>query len=86
MRRLGYSSSQLELVGDAVSRMQGVGNPHTAALIVPGDTVLDLGSGLGVDALIAAAAVGSGGKVVGLEISESEVAAAEALRLNQKVR
>ena len=36
--------------------MQGVGNPHTAAKIVSGDAVLDLGSGLGVDALIAAAA------------------------------
>lgn len=64
--------------------MQGVGNPHTAAKIVSGDAVLDLGSGLGVDALIAAAAAGDVGRVVGLEISEAEVAAAEALRLNQK--
>ena len=36
MKRLGYSPAQLELVGDAVSRMQGVGNPHTAAKICQG--------------------------------------------------
>ena len=59
---------------------------HPPSPLPPGDAVLDLGSGLGVDALIAAAAAGAGGSVVGLEISRSEVAAAEALRAAQKVR
>lgn len=65
--------------------MQGVGNPHTAAKIQTGDAVLDLGSGLGVDALIAANAAGDAGRVVGLEISRDEVAAAEELRASRKV-
>ena len=52
------------------------GNPFPAADIQEGEAVLDLGSGFGVDAILAASKVGDGGRVFGIDISEKEVYAA----------
>src|SRR3989337_3268845 len=43
----------------AVASFAGVGNPHLRSAIQPGETVLDLGSGAGLDAIIASWSVGS---------------------------
>ena len=66
----------------ANANFQGVGSPHAHAALQPGETVLDLGSGLGIDSFIAAAAVGSSGRVVGIDIAKKEVrhAAARAVK------
>ncbi len=50
----------------AVASFAGVGNPHLRADIQPGDTVLDLGSGAGLDAILAARA---GARVIGLDMN-----------------
>ena len=63
MQKLGYTREELDVAGDDVARMQGVQSPHAAAQIPPGDHVLDLGCGLGVDAIIAAAKAGPSGRV-----------------------
>ncbi len=53
----------------AVESFAGVGNPHLRADIQPGETVLDLGSGAGLDALLAAEKVGPGGRVIGVDLN-----------------
>jgi SAM-dependent methyltransferase len=73
MQKLGYTRDELRTAGDDVARMQGVQSPHPRARIQPGEHVLDLGCGLGVDALIAAAAAGPGGRVCGVDLAEKEV-------------
>jgi SAM-dependent methyltransferase len=55
-----------------------VASPHKLAALQPGERVVDLGSGLGIDSFIAAAAVGEAGRVVGVDIAEKEVRHAQA--------
>lgn len=74
--KLGYTTAQLAVIGPDVVKMQGTGNPHLHANISKGDVVVDLGSGFGIDAFLAGAAVGPGGRVIGIDMSEREVVAA----------
>jgi len=53
----------------AVESFAGVGNPHLRGNLQPGETVLDLGSGAGLDAIIAAWQVGPAGQVIGLDLN-----------------
>jgi cyclopropane fatty-acyl-phospholipid synthase-like methyltransferase len=62
----------------AVASFAGVGNPHERANIQPGETVLDLGSGAGLDAIIAASHVGAEGKVIGIDLNPSMCIKAQA--------
>ena len=55
---------------DAVRASLGCGNPTALAQIVPGETVLDLGSGGGIDVLLSARRVGPTGKVYGLDMTD----------------
>ncbi len=69
-RRL-YSTDELsEVPAAAVEWALGVGNPVRYALLHPGEAVLDIGSGGGIDTILAARRVGSGGKAIGLDILE----------------
>jgi SAM-dependent methyltransferase len=72
MYHLGYTEKQFEDAGPDVYNFQGVGNPHLHAKIQPGETVLDVGSGLGIDSMIACHATGPNGLVVGIDLSEQE--------------
>ena len=62
----------------AVSSFAGVGNPHLRADIQPGETVLDLGSGAGLDGIIAGWQVGPEGKVVGVDLNPAMCLKAQA--------
>jgi arsenite methyltransferase len=53
----------------AVASFAGVGNPHLRSELQPGETVLDLGSGAGLDGIIAAWKVGPSGRVIGLDLN-----------------
>lgn len=64
----------------AVSASCGCGNPIPAAHIREGEVVLDLGSGSGVDVLLAARSAGASGKVYGLDMTDEVVALAESAR------
>jgi SAM-dependent methyltransferase len=67
-RRL-YSEQELaEVPSGAVSWALGVGNPVRYALLRTGETVLDIGSGGGIDTILAAHRVGPNGKAIGLDV------------------
>ncbi|HUF76494.1 MAG TPA: methyltransferase domain-containing protein [Longimicrobiales bacterium] len=53
----------------AVASFAGVGNPHLRSDLQPGETVLDLGSGAGLDGIISAWRVGPEGRVIGLDLN-----------------
>lgn len=72
--RLAYPAEQVEALPDsAVESFAGVGNPFTWGEAAPGEIVLDLGSGAGFDALLAAAMVGPTGHVMGIDMTPSMV-------------
>lgn len=53
----------------AVASFAGVGNPHLRSRLQPGETVLDLGSGAGLDSIVAAWQVGPAGRVIGVDLN-----------------
>ena len=78
--RLGYDPSALDRIpAAAIESFAGVGHFLDLAAIQPGETVLDLGSGSGMDSLLAALATGPGGKVLGLDMTAAQRDKAERL-------
>ncbi len=74
-----YSSEQFEgLPQDLVANSFGCGNPTALAELHPGEVVLDLGSGAGLDVLLSAKRVGPTGKVYGLDMTDEMLAEARA--------
>src|SRR5436309_12881295 len=77
-----YSDAEAgSLPADAVAASLGCGNPTALLALEPGQTVLDLGSGGGIDVLLSARRVGPTGKVYGLDMTDEMLALA---RENQK--
>jgi arsenite methyltransferase len=75
----GYEGAWLDRApAGAVASFAGVGNPHLRSRLQPGETVLDLGSGAGLDSIIAGWQVGPQGKVVGVDLNPQMCAKAEA--------
>jgi arsenite methyltransferase len=72
------SDETATLPHDAVTASLGCGNPTALAEIAPGETVLDLGSGGGIDVLLSARRVGPTGKVYGLDMTDEMLALARA--------
>ena len=73
-----YSSGQQGEVPElALKASLGCGNPTALAELKPGETVLDLGSGGGIDVLLSARRVGPGGKAYGLDMTDEMLAVAE---------
>lgn len=79
--RLGYPADLLDRVpASAVESFAGVGYYLDLAAPVPGERVLDLGSGSGTDSFAIAALVGDGGLVTGVDMTEEQLAKANELR------
>jgi SAM-dependent methyltransferase len=75
----GYAPEWLDRApAGAVSSFAGVGNPHERSHLQPGETVLDLGSGAGLDAIIASWRVGPAGRVVGVDMNPTMCLKAQA--------
>jgi SAM-dependent methyltransferase len=66
---------------EALLASLGCGNPTALATLKPGETVLDLGSGGGIDVLLSARRVGPSGRVFGLDMTDEMLALAEENRL-----
>ena len=73
---LGYSAEQTSAIPEGANLGLGCGNPLAMASLKAGQTVLDLGSGAGFDAFLAAQAVGQNGKVIGVDMTPEMIAKA----------
>jgi len=75
-REVGYRDDDLAAIPAGADLGLGCGNPVALADLRPGETVLDLGSGAGMDAFLAASKVGPGGRVIGVDMTPAMLARA----------
>ncbi len=68
-KKVGYSDSEINTVPEGANLGFGCGNPVALASLKEGDVVLDLGSGAGFDAFLAAQRVGKKGRVIGVDMT-----------------
>jgi SAM-dependent methyltransferase len=68
-RKIGYSEKELNSVPEGAIQGLGCGNPVAIASLKDGESVLDLGSGPGLDCFLAAEKVGKNGKVIGIDMT-----------------
>jgi SAM-dependent methyltransferase len=80
--RLGYEPADLDRIpAEAIDSFAGVGYYFHLADLKEGETVVDLGSGSGMDSFIATLKVGARGKVFGIDMTDEQRAKAEQLRV-----
>jgi len=73
-KKLGYNPAEVDALPTSVTEsFCGVGNPFLMGKPQPSQTVLDLGCGAGFDTLLAARRIGTGGKVIGLDMTPEMV-------------
>lgn len=75
---IGYTAGQTAAVPEGANLGLGCGNPFAHAALQPGETVLDLGSGAGIDCFLAAREVGPQGRVIGVDMTPAMVERARA--------
>lgn len=73
---IGYAAEELAALPDGANLGLSCGNPTALAALAPGEVVVDLGSGGGFDAFLAAPKVGPGGHVIGVDMTAEMVARA----------
>ena len=76
--RIGYTAEQAAAIPEGANLGLGCGNPLAHAELAPGETVLDLGSGAGIDAFLAAREVGPEGLVIGVDMTAAMLQRARA--------
>jgi len=75
---IGYTREQAAAIPPGADLGLGCGNPVALAGLRPGETVLDLGSGAGIDCFLAAREVGPGGRAIGVDMTPAMVERARA--------
>jgi len=70
---VGYSAEELASIPKEAVLGAGCGNPTALADLSPGETVLDLGSGAGIDVFLAARKVGEAGRVIGVDMTQEMI-------------
>jgi SAM-dependent methyltransferase len=83
---IGYSEKELSQIPEGANLGLGCGNPQAVAALSPGETVLDLGSGGGIDCFLAAQQVGESGWVIGVDMTPQMLARARANAARSGVR
>jgi arsenite methyltransferase len=79
MELQGYPPELLQdFPPEVLAAFCGVGNPFSLGSLSPGDAVLDIGCGTGVDSLVAGRLVGAGGRVVGIDVTAAMIEKARA--------
>jgi len=76
--KIGYSAEELAAIPEGADLGLGCGNPVALASLREGETVLDLGSGAGVDCFLAAGRVGEDGRVIGVDMTPEMIERARA--------
>ena len=74
--RVGYSQAEIDALPDGANMGLSCGNPTAIASLKPGEIVLDLGSGGGMDTFIAGPRVGARGRVIGVDMTPDMLAKA----------
>ncbi len=69
----GYTIAELAMIPEGANLGLGCGNPVALASLKPGETVLDLGSGGGIDCFLAAGQVGPQGRVIGVDMTDEMI-------------
>lgn len=82
--KVGYTPEQILKAGKDANLGLGCGNPMSFANVAKGDTVLDLGSGAGVDCFLAADEVGNEGLVIGVDMTPDMIHKARSNAVNRK--
>jgi arsenite methyltransferase len=78
--RLGYPAADLDAIpAEAIDSFAGVGAYFDLAGLRAGETVVDLGSGSGMDSFLAAHQVGAAGRVIGVDMTDAQLAKSERL-------
>lgn len=77
-KSIGYSNKEMSAVPEGANLGLGCGNPVALASLKKGDVVLDLGSGAGFDAFLAAQRVGKTGRVIGVDMTPEMLKKAQA--------
>ena len=77
-RRIGYAAEQLGAVPEGANLGVGCGNPTAIDALRPGEVVVDLGCGAGMDSFLAARAVGPKGRVIGIDMTDAMLEKARA--------
>jgi arsenite methyltransferase len=84
--RLGYPPAALDAVpAEAIDSFAGVGYYFDLARIQPGETVVDLGSGSGMDSFLAARQAGESGRVIGIDMTDAQLTKARRLAIEHGV-
>ena len=83
---VGYSPEELASVPAESNLGLGCGNPLRAAQLQPGEVVLDLGSGAGLDCFLAGVQVGRRGKAVGVDMTPEMVSTARRIAKENRIR
>ena len=76
-KAIGYSLSDIKDIPESAILGLGCGNPTALAELKKGETVLDLGSGAGIDVFLAANKVGKSGHVIGVDMTEEMIKKSE---------
>jgi arsenite methyltransferase len=71
--KLGYSEQELGSIPEGADLGLGCGNPTAMASLKPGETVLDLGSGAGIDCFLASNLVGEDGSIIGVDMTAAMI-------------
>ena len=84
--RLGYPAAELDAIpASSIDSFAGVGYYFDLAAIKRGDVVVDLGSGSGMDSFLAARRTGEAGRVVGIDMTEAQLAKSRRLATDHAV-
>lgn len=83
---VGYTEEELALVPAEANLGLGCGNPLVAADLQPGEVVIDLGSGAGLDCFLAAVKIGRRGRAIGVDMTPEMLSTARRIAKENRIR